>query len=123
MGCRDDADVDADGPLAADTHHFTFLDHAEEPHLRGRRQLADVVEDQRAAISDLDMARRDEGGGLWAIVTDVRVAGAVVKIEVKDAAGTPIQVELGRDRYAELRAIVGETVYVKPRRVRVFVES
>ena len=36
---------------------------------------------------ELDISRTDDGGGLWATVTDVRVVGAVVKIEVGDGDG------------------------------------
>jgi sulfate/thiosulfate transport system ATP-binding protein len=72
---------------------------------------------------ELDISRADEGGGLWATVTDVRVVGAVVKIEVNDSDDRPIQVELGREQYEAIRAIIGERVYVKPRRVRVFMNE
>jgi sulfate transport system ATP-binding protein len=72
---------------------------------------------------ELDISRTDEGGGLWATVTDVRLAGAVVKIEVNGDDGRAIQVELGRERYEVVRAIIGERVYVKPRRVRVFMNE
>ena len=34
---------------------------------------------------ELEVSRKDEGGGLWATVSDVRMAGAIVKIEVMDA--------------------------------------
>ena len=71
---------------------------------------------------ELEVSRADEGGGLWAAVSDVRMAGAVVKIEVADADRRPIQIELGREQYERVRVIIGETVYVKPRRVRVFME-
>jgi sulfate transport system ATP-binding protein len=56
-------------------------------------------------------------------VSDVRMVGAIVKIEVMDADRRPIQVELGREQYEKVRVIIGETVYVKPRRVRVFMED
>jgi len=72
---------------------------------------------------ELDISRTDEGGGLWATVTDVRLSGAVVKIEVNGDDGRAIQVELGRERYEVVRAIIGERVYVKPRRVRVFMDD
>ncbi len=65
---------------------------------------------------ELDLSRAEEGGGLWATVGDVRIAGAVVKLEVNDADGRAIQVELGREEYARICAIVGEQVYVTPRR-------
>ena len=72
---------------------------------------------------ELDVTRTEDGGGLWTTVTDVRATGAVVKIEVIDAENRPIQVELGREHYETLRAQVGERVYVKPRKVRVFMSN
>ncbi len=72
---------------------------------------------------ELSVSRTDEGGGLWAIVTDVRVSGAIVKMEVTGDERQPMQIELGREQYEQIRAIVGEKVYVKPRKVRVFMED
>jgi hypothetical protein len=46
-----------------------------------------------------------------------------VKIEVSDDDRHLIQVELGREPYQRIRAIIGERVYVKPRRVRVFMQE
>jgi sulfate transport system ATP-binding protein len=71
---------------------------------------------------ELDISRSGEGGGLWATVTDVRLSGALVKIEVDDDEQRAMQVELGREEYSRIRVIVGERVYVTPRRVRVFME-
>jgi sulfate transport system ATP-binding protein len=72
---------------------------------------------------ELDISRTGVGGGLWATVTDVRLAGAAVKIEAEAGEQRTIQVELGREEYGRIRAIVGERVYVTPRRVRVFMEG
>ncbi len=72
---------------------------------------------------ELSVSRTDEGGGLWAIVTDVRVSGAIVKMEVTGDERQPMQIELGREQYEQIRAIIGEQVYVKPRKVRVFMED
>ena len=52
----DDADVDADRPLAADAHDFAVLHDAQQAHLRGERQLADFVEEQGAAVGLLEPA-------------------------------------------------------------------
>jgi hypothetical protein len=41
---------------------------------------------------------------------------------VADADGRVIQVELGREQYERVRVIVGDQVYVKPRKVRVFMQ-
>src|SRR5688572_19368806 len=97
------------GPLA--------VPYPEHPHAEPRNAAG------YARPHELDILREDEGGGLWATVTDVRIAGAVVKIEADGDDGRPIQVELGRERYEVVRAIIGERVYVKPRRVRVFMND
>jgi sulfate transport system ATP-binding protein len=72
---------------------------------------------------ELEVSRTEEGGGLWTTVTDVRAVGALVKLEVEDAERRAIQVELGREQYEQVRVIVGERVYVKPRKVRVFMNE
>ncbi len=69
---------------------------------------------------ELDLSRHEDGGGLWATVADVRPTGALVKIEMRDASGETLQVELGRDVYERLALVPGERVYAKPKRVRVF---
>jgi sulfate transport system ATP-binding protein len=70
---------------------------------------------------ELEITGTDDGEGMWATVRDVRVAGALVKIELVDSgAGGLIQVELGRDQYDRLQVATDQRVYVKPKRVRVF---
>ncbi|HEX5110734.1 MAG TPA: sulfate ABC transporter ATP-binding protein [Vicinamibacterales bacterium] len=96
------------GPIAVE-----YPDH---PHTEARDAAG------YARPHELDISRADKGGGLWATITDVRAAGAVVKIEVRGAEGQVIQIELGREQYEKIRAIVGEQVYVKPRKVRVFMQ-
>jgi sulfate transport system ATP-binding protein len=97
------------GPLA--------LEYPEHPHTEARTAAG------YSRPHELDISRSDDGGGLWGTVSDVRMAGAVVKIELLDDQRSPIQVELGREQYAQIRAIIGESVYVKPRRVRVFMQE
>src|SRR5687767_4327521 len=72
---------------------------------------------------ELDISRTETGEGLWATVTDVRLAGAIVRIEMDDDNRQAMQIELGREEYARTRAIIGERVYVTPRRVRVFMDK
>jgi sulfate/thiosulfate transport system ATP-binding protein len=98
------------GPLA--------LEYPEHPHIEART-AAGYSRPHELAVSRTD----DEGGGLWTVVTDVRVSGAIVKMEVIDDERRPIQVELGREQYDTIRAIVGERVYVTPRKVRVFMDE
>jgi sulfate transport system ATP-binding protein len=94
------------GPLA--------LEYPEHPHTEARDASG------YSRPHELEITRTDGGGGLWATVTDVRMVGAVVKIEVSDDEQRPIQVELGREAYEKIRVIVGERAYVRPRKVRVF---
>ena len=52
----DDPHVDADRPLAADAHDLAVLHDAQQADLRGERELADLVEEQRAAVGLLEPA-------------------------------------------------------------------
>jgi sulfate/thiosulfate transport system ATP-binding protein len=69
---------------------------------------------------ELDISESDSGDGVWATVRDVRVSGALVKIELVDDAESVIQVELGRQQYEALQVGVGGKAYIKPKRMRVF---
>jgi sulfate transport system ATP-binding protein len=71
---------------------------------------------------EVDLARSEEGGGgLWATVRGLNAAGAVVKLEL-EADERRIQVEMARDRFDALKPQLGELLYVRPQKVRVFVE-
>jgi sulfate transport system ATP-binding protein len=94
------------GPLAVD-----YPDHASSTAL-------DAVGYSRP--HELEVGLTEDTGGLWATVRDVRVSGALVKMELTDAAGNLIHVELGREQWEASRAAPGQRVYVKPKRVRVF---
>ena len=69
---------------------------------------------------DLEMSQSDTGDGLWATVRDVRISGALVKIELVDESDALIQVEFGREQYEGLQLTAGDKAYVKPKRMRVF---
>jgi sulfate transport system ATP-binding protein len=71
---------------------------------------------------ELEVMRTDaDGGGLWALLSAVNLAGAIVRLELKDEDGRLLQVELARDQFASLAPHVGERLYVRPRKLRVFV--
>jgi hypothetical protein len=57
---------------------------------------------------------------LPAIVREVRISGALVKVGLADGTNGAIQVELGRDQYERLQLAVGEPIFVRPKRMRVF---
>ena len=72
----DDAHVDVDRPLAADADDFAVLHDAQQPNLRGQRELADFVEEQRAAVGLLEPAlapRRRAGEGARLVAEQLRV--------------------------------------------------
>lgn len=69
---------------------------------------------------ELELSRNGTADGLLATVRDVRISGALVKMELRDAREGLIQVDLGRDQYESLRLHIGEKVLVKPKRLRVF---
>ena len=71
VGRRDQADVDLHGFLRADRIDLALLDGAQELDLRVERQLADLVEEQRAAVgldelADVALGRAREGALLVA---------------------------------------------------------
>jgi len=72
---------------------------------------------------ELEVLRADGGGGLWAVLRHVQPAGAVMRLELEDGEGKLLQVELPRERYEELALRPGERLYLRPRRVRVFLDA
>ena len=58
MGGGDDADIGLDRRAAADRRVLAFLQHAQQAGLRLGRHVADLVEEQRAAVGLLELAGR-----------------------------------------------------------------
>src|SRR6185312_15465164 len=50
VGGRDEADVDADRFVIADSGDLVLFEDAEELDLRGERHVTDLVEEERAAV-------------------------------------------------------------------------
>ena len=71
---------------------------------------------------ELDIDRAPNGvGSLRAQIQQINPAGAVTKISLLSPEyGVGLSVELSPERYRELALQAGETVYVSPRKVRVF---
>jgi sulfate/thiosulfate transport system ATP-binding protein len=69
---------------------------------------------------ELRLTRENDGDSISATIAHVRAAGALVKLEVTDSGGNSLHVEMGRTEYETLAVPIGERVYLKPRRVRVF---
>jgi len=74
---------------------------------------------------ELEIVRARNGRpSLEATVTHINPARPVVKVRVySEAFGVVLTVDVSWERYAELRLAVGDTVYVAPRQLRVFVQD
>jgi sulfate transport system ATP-binding protein len=73
---------------------------------------------------ELEVTRIENGGGgLWATLRHLSPAGAVVKLELTDPEGGNLQAEVTREQHDALQVRVGESLYVKPRKLRIFVQE
>ena len=74
---------------------------------------------------ELEILRKRNGRpALEANVTHINPARPVVKVRVySEAFGVLLNVDVSWERYAELRLKIGDTVYVSPRQMRVFVQD
>ena len=74
---------------------------------------------------ELEIVRARNGRpSLEAKVTHINPARPVVKVRVySEAFGVVLTVDVSWERYAELRLTVGDTVWVSPRQLRVFVQD
>jgi sulfate/thiosulfate transport system ATP-binding protein len=93
------------------------VSYPQHPHDEARAATAFV------RAHELDVLRsRDARPSLAGRVTHINPAGAVVRVRIyAEDFGVLLTVDLPSERYRELGPTVGETVYVAPRRVRVFV--
>jgi len=57
IGGREDTHVDGPRPILTDAAHLPFLQHRQQFHLHGGRNIADFVEEQRAAVGSLEQTR------------------------------------------------------------------
>jgi len=103
----------------------SFAEHGgvELVHADPRDQSAPVMAYVRPHELEIDRIPRGRSS-LKAEVLRINAAGAAVKVELaaKDF-GVPLNVELGRERYAELGLKTGDIVFVFPKHVRVFVQD
>ena len=115
-----------------------FLGRTNVFHARianGRAWLQDMVLEMPAGMSDetaaahiyvrpheLDIERHVSGqSALRASVSRINPAGSVAKIGLIGSDGADIQVDLSLERFEALRLQLGDSVFVSPKKMRVFV--
>jgi sulfate transport system ATP-binding protein len=69
---------------------------------------------------DIELARAPSEGALTASVAEVRAIGPLVRLELLHGTER-VEVELSRERYQEDRFGVGETIWFRPRHLKVFI--
>jgi sulfate transport system ATP-binding protein len=73
---------------------------------------------------EIEVGREGNGdGGIWAALKNVNTAGSTVKLQMEEAGGQVLHVELPREQYDSLGLAHGQSYYLRPRRVRVFVSE
>ena len=74
---------------------------------------------------DIDVRLHPEGeASIEATVRHIRAIGPVVRLELeRRGSGDPIEAELGRERFENLQVRVGDSVFLVPRNIQVFVED
>jgi sulfate transport system ATP-binding protein len=73
---------------------------------------------------DLDLTRERNGRALWSgRVKRVTPLGASVRLDIELADSHSVRVELTRQRFAALEPHIGETIFVSPRDLKVFLDQ
>lgn len=73
---------------------------------------------------DIEIQRELEGGAFSARITDIHSIGPIIRLELShEESPEPIEVEMQKDRFQALGLKDGETVYIKPRNLRIFLKG
>ncbi len=73
---------------------------------------------------DLELSHDQNGRPSWpGRVVRMTPLGAFVRLEIELADGTEVRVELSRERFAALEPRVGESLYVAPRDLKIFLDQ
>ncbi len=106
VGRRDQADVDLDGLDAAHALELRLLQDAQQLHLHLDRDLADLVEEQRAAVRQLEAPRLGaDGAGEGALVVAEQLRlherlgdGGAVDLDERPRVPRGVLVQRARDQ-------------------------
>ena len=72
---------------------------------------------------DVELLAESSNGALEAMIVRVTMLGRDARVELHDVDGAEILAVLTRDRFEELGLWRGQTVWVRPRRDRIFGKS
>jgi len=97
--------------------HGSWAEVEREAGVAGAASAAGSIAFVRPHDIDLELAPIE--GGMEAIVRHVHRIGPLVRVELEHQAET-IEVELTRERAANLELSAGQTVWLKPRQAKVF---
>jgi sulfate transport system ATP-binding protein len=72
---------------------------------------------------DIDIQRTGNKDTLRVKVSDIHAIGSIVRLELeRDDTEEVIEAELTRERFSELNLVRGEEVFIRPRKLRVFLQ-
>jgi len=94
------------------------LDYPDHPHAESLPAAGYTRPHELEVVRD-----EGEGGGFWATLRYAHTAGAIVKLELVGADDRSVQVETTRETFESLHPTTGERLYVRPRQVRIFLQS
>ena len=107
---------------------YQFLGNVNVFHSRVQGGYAEVERGQHGAAGeatafvrphDIDIALQALEGAMPATVVHVHPIGPVVRVELQHDAEI-VEVELSRERHQALQLVLGQTVWFRPRQMRVF---
>jgi sulfate transport system ATP-binding protein len=84
---------------------------------------AQPIGDHLVRPHDLELLHEPVEGGTEAMIVRVTILGRDAKVELHDASGAEIVALLERNRFEDLGLWRGQTVWIRPRRERVFAET
>ncbi len=119
-------------PVNSFVYHFLgsvnlFHTRVRDGQVRVGEQVLAVEGEDEAVVHarphDIEISRTAEPGWLEGTVLRIHGIGPVVRVEVRREDESLVEVELPRERYADLRFTVGEAVHLSPRQAKVFAEA
>ena len=92
-----------------------------------QHKLEDATRDGDATIyvrpHDLEVSRDEDRALASGTVEHIHAVGPVVRVELNSLSGQVIDVALNRDDYRALGLMLGDQVFVRPKKVAVFVDE